>query len=136
VELTGTGLVLTLRKQPVFEAPRLQIVPVGSQGMAPRDIFLAHLANAHVHMWGSVAPTSRQTYSLGWARWREFVAVIGTDVAMSVVPPGIAVALDGLSWPEACVIAFLSFLRDGEGVNMEWLSPQRPSITSAGRGSF
>jgi len=32
---------------------------------------------------------------------------------MARVPPGIAAALDGLSWPEACVIAFLSFLRDG-----------------------
>jgi hypothetical protein len=64
-------------------------------------------------MWGSVAPTSRQTYALGWARWREFVTVIGTDFAMAAVPRGIAEALEGLSWPEACVIAFLSFLRDG-----------------------
>jgi hypothetical protein len=76
-------------------------------------VLLAHLANAHVHMWGSVAVTSRQTYSLGGARWCEFVSVIGTDAAMTVVPPGLTAALDGLSWPEACVIAFLSFLRDG-----------------------
>ena len=32
---------------------------------------------------------------------------------MVAVPRGIAEALEGLSWPEACVIAFLSFLRDG-----------------------
>ncbi len=97
VDLTGTRMVLTLREQPILEAPRLKIVPVVSQGAAPRDIFLAHLANAHVHMWGSVAQTSRRTYALGWARWHEFVSVIGTDFAMARVPQGITAALEGLS---------------------------------------
>ena len=39
------------------------------------------------------------------------MALIGSDWSMSVIPHDSADLLDGLSWPEACVIGFLAYLR-------------------------
>jgi len=94
-------------------APQLVVVPVVTCGLTPSQIFLAHLSNAHVHMWGSVAVSSRQTYATGWNRWCEFAVVMGSSFDMRVIPDGVMAVLDGLSWREAFVIAFLSYLRDG-----------------------
>jgi len=111
--LEGTGLVLTLRERPTMVAPQLVVIPVITCGLTPGQIFLAHLSNAHVHMWGSVAVSSRQTYATGWNRWCEFAVVMGSSFDMRVIPSGVMAALEGLSWREAFVIAFLSYLRDG-----------------------
>jgi hypothetical protein len=94
-------------------APQLEIVPVVTCGLTPTQIFLAHLSNAHVHMWGSVAISSRETYSTGWRRWCEFAEIMGSSFDMRVIPAGVLTALEGLSWREAFVIAFLAYLRDG-----------------------
>ena len=112
--LGNSNLTLTYRIQPVVTAPTLTIKPVSSEGLTGAQIFMGHLDNAHVHMWGSVAASSRQTYATGWARWRQFANILGTGYDMVPMPQGLDnVVLEGLSWPEAFVIAFLSYLRDG-----------------------
>ena len=68
-----------------------------------------------VHIWNCVAKTTRQTNSVGWNRWREFVFDINTDIGLTVIPPELVGNLEGLGWTEACFMAFLSYLRDGSG---------------------
>ena len=104
---------LSLRVRPEMRVPPKTIVPVVSEGLSPGQTFMAHLGNAHVHMWGSVAVSSRQSYATGWKRWCEFAHTMGSSYDMRVIPCGVLEALEGLPWEEAFVIAFLSYLRDG-----------------------
>lgn len=136
VPLGDSNLTLTYRMQPVVTAPALTIKPVSSEGLTGAQIFMGHLGNAHVHMWGSVAPSSRQTYATGWARWRQFANIVGTGYDMEPMPLELGHwVLEGLSWPEAFVIAFLSYLRDGHD-NHRVIEPSAASNYLSGARFF
>ena len=101
----------------MFPTTRLEVVPVQLGVQTPGAVFLGLLSNARVHIWNSVAVTTRKTYSVGWNRWREFTFNINTDVGLTFVPGDIVGHLEGLGWKEACFMAFLSYLRDGNGTH-------------------
>ena len=107
--------MLTLRERPITPASQLEVVPIRPDGMAPHHFFQGLLSNARVDIWNCVAKSTRQTYSVGWNRWREFVFDINTDIGLTFIPPELVGNLEGLAWAEACFMAFLSYLLDGSG---------------------
>ena len=109
----GAGIVLTLKERPLVTNIDLALVPVSARIQTASECFLGRLHNGHVHMLNSVNPNSRAQYEVGFRRWQRFTAESETSWDMVLVPPGVSEHLDGLSFPEACVVGFLSFLRDG-----------------------
>ena len=70
------------------------------------------MGNAQQFIWHKVAASSRLTYQTGWRLWQAWASEFGTSADMTVLPPGNAWQLAGLtiSFREACVLAFLSTL--------------------------
>jgi hypothetical protein len=65
----------------------------------------------------SVRPGTKRTYCTGEKRWIAVAEQIGTDILMRIVPNVWARRTDSmrdssLTWPEACMIAFLTSCQD------------------------
>ena len=80
----------------------------------PLALFSSVLSAAQDSVLASITPQSRCSYSTGQKRWLEFTTAIGTNPSMSIIPAGVSTLLNGLSWHEAVVMGFLSYLHHTE----------------------
>ena len=98
--------------------------PVTTTAPTPKiSWFHEHIDVAQTFICNSVRPGTKRTYCTGEQRWLVVAEQIGTDSLMRIVPDVWARRTDSmrdssLTWPEACMLAFLTSCRDvGQAVS-------------------
>lgn len=103
--LPKTTAVVNGLPQSSLMVPSVPVLNQLFKGAVATDYFISH----------SVAEGTAATYSTGVKRWMKFAPMIGSDAFMSIIPlewqlmqppPGVV----KYTWPETCVMAFLSWL--------------------------
>jgi hypothetical protein len=107
-----------------FVPSYVQSPPVTTTAPTPKiSWFHEHIDVAQTFICNSVRPGTKRTYSTGEQRWLVVAEQIGTDSLMRIVPDVWARRTDSmrdssLTWPEACMLAFLTSCRDvGQAVS-------------------